>query len=195
MTCNQIQTDADRALTEMSLLQKRVDEHDTLIRRLSKCLLPREGPLSPPLSCQEIANDILAAGRRGWEYVDPRKGGRAAHEAQYFFDRKHVLMGATVVLGMLFSPSGAAILQKEDGQPPARDPEALVAMRRPYVLRDGCIWQLEEGGVVLPPDANLTGFKHYVTMVSTLEGERVAVDWSLGQYTEMPADLRLYLAV
>eukprot|EP00798_Chlamydomonas_sp_ICE-L_P011925 gene11925-15030_t len=81
-------------------------------------------------------------------------------------------MGATVVLGVLFSPSGGALIQKVDRQPPARDPTALVAMRRPYVLRDGCIWKLEEDGVVLPPNANLTGFMHYVTMVSTLEGEQ-----------------------
>eukprot|EP00798_Chlamydomonas_sp_ICE-L_P021459 gene21459-28431_t len=50
---------------------------------------------------------------------------------------------------------------------------------------EGCIWKPEDGGMVLEPDSNKTGFKHYITLVCTLEGLQVAVDWSLGQFENM----------
>ena len=62
----------------------------------------------------------------------------------------------------------------------------------PFVLQEeGCIWKPEDGGMVLEPDSNKTGFKHYITLVCTLEGLQVAVDWSLGQFENVPADIRL----
>ena len=144
------------------------------------------------LSLREIAVDYVS-GRRCDEYVESGSCGRAAHEAQVFFDQTHALMRATVVKGVLFSPSGGAPLLKAGGRAPGRDPGALVGMRRPFVLHDGCIWQQEEGGAVLEPDSNAKGFNHYVTLVSSLEGSRVAVDWSMGEFVSVPADLRLYL--
>ena len=150
------------------------------------------------MSSCEIAADYKA---RRDAYAAMGGCGRAAFEAQRFFAETHSLMDATVVRGVLYSPSGGQLVFRAAPPGgvtgPSRDPDALVATLQPHLLHDGCIWRPEEGGVILDPDANAIGYKHYVTLVRTLDGgeARVAVDWSLGQFAEVPADLRLYLPV
>ena len=205
-----LRADMDRATAALALLKGRVDEQLRCVQdnhhpcdchhRCKWChcsafhsrSVARSNHASSMLSMREIAVDYVSA-RRCDEYVEPGSCGRAAHEALVFFDQTHALMRATVVKGVLFSPSGGAPLLKAGGRAPGRDPGAFVGMMRPFVLHDGCIWQQEEGGAVLEPDSNAKGFNRYVTLVSSLEGSRVAVDWSMGQFVSVPADLRLYL--
>eukprot|EP00798_Chlamydomonas_sp_ICE-L_P009318 gene9318-16449_t len=197
-------------MAALDLLKNRVDEHDTLLRCVnsdvpfaSPCsgnccchssqILPGcSNHASSMLSMREIASDYLTSGRCD-EYVASGSCMRAAFEAQVFFTTTHALMEAKVIKCVLFSPSGGKLLQKADGREPKRDPDALVAMKRPFVLREECIWQPEDGGMVLEPDSNKIGFNHCITLVCTLEGLHVAVDWSLGQYVNVPEDMRLYM--
>ena len=209
-----LRADVNRSTAALDLLKNRVDEHDTLLRCVnggvqfayfaSPCsancchssqLLPGcSNHASSMLSMRDIASDYITSGRCE-EYAEPGSCGRAAHEAKVFFNGTHALMKAQVIRGVLFSPSGGELLLKADGLAPKRDPCALVARMRPFVLQEeeGCIWKPEDGGMVLEPDSNKTGFKHYITLVCTLEGLQVAVDWSLGQFENVPADIRLYL--
>eukprot|EP00798_Chlamydomonas_sp_ICE-L_P010720 gene10720-17863_t len=179
-----LRADVNRSTDALDLLKNRVDEHDTLLRNHASSML----------SMRDIASDYITSGRCE-EYAEPGSCGRAAHEAKVFFNGTHALMKAQVIRGVLFSPSGGELLLKADGLAPKRDPCALVARMRPFVLQEeeGCIWKPEDGGMVLEPDSNNTGFKHYITLVFTLEGLQVAVDWSLGQFENVPADMRLYL--
>ncbi len=201
-----LRTDVNRTTAALGLLKDRVDEHETLLRcvkgdvylasncwyHLTQFLPGCSNHASSMLSIREIAYDYLTNDRCD-EYVESGSCGRAAHEAQVFFTRTHALMKAKVIRGVLFSPSGAELLLKADGRALKCDTDALVARMRPFVLQEGCIWQPEDGGMVPEPDSNAIGFKHYITLVCTLDGSHVAVDWSLGQFVNVPADMRLYI--
>jgi hypothetical protein len=59
-----------------------------------------------------------------------------------------------------------------------------------YALRKagGCVWEKRN----IPPPEGEEGISHYVIAVTTAEGNRVLVDWSLDQFAVVPDDLLLF---
>ena len=149
------------------------------------------GANEPVMSVREIIADFEAMGR-AQEHLKAGSCGSAAFEAKVFFDEAHTIMRCKVVRAVLYAPSGLVLA--DTGEAPARDPGAVVSTdMKPHVLRGGCVWVVDDENTVdLEPDANITGHKHYVALVDTHEGESVAVDWSIGQFRDVPHDTRLF---
>ena len=118
----------------------------------------------------------------------------AASEAWVFIDSTHSLMYPKMVDGVLYSRNGGKPVLNESKKIPDEDGCVTPFMRRYVRLDGGCIW--------VPADdeqdhnvMNARGMKHRVTCVTTLEGQRVVVDWSVGQFGWMPDDIGLFLEV
>ncbi len=53
-----------------------------------------------------------------------------------------------------------------------------------------CVWKPDD--VQTPVNEGAMGYKHYVATVMTLDNVRIAVDWGIGQFSDLPEDMRLY---
>jgi hypothetical protein len=145
------------------------------------------------MSQREILLDFVDRQAR---YLEGGDCGLAAAEAWEFFDRSHKLMRPKLVVGVLYASGGDKAVRGK----PATVPAQLVGVNstmKPYKLLEqqsdkGCIWVLmsdEASGPVM----NEVGIGHRVTLVTPLEGGRVVVDWGIGQFSYLPADIRLFL--
>ena len=141
---------------------------------------------SSMMSRREILLDFQT--RRG-SYEHGGDCGLAAAEAWEFFDRVHKLMLPEVVDGVLFSPSGGAAVMKVPGTSPDMAVGISPAMK-PFKRDADCIWVPDDSSSAV---MNKVGAAHRVTLVTTLEGERVVVDWGIGQFSSLPEDMVLFL--
>ena len=110
----------------------------------------------------------------------------AASDAWAFFHCTHPLMRPKIVQGVLYSSSSGL------GTTPVGPSRAgIIPTMKRYVLR-GCVWMpaedADDHGVM-----NATGTNHRITCVTTQEGERVLVDWSIGRFGNVPDDLGLFV--
>ena len=69
-------------------------------------------------------------------------------------------------------------------------PDAIV-WGQAYATKGDGVWILAHGETPPPLKNNALGVIYYVTMVTTHEGLRVAVDW--GYASSMPSDARLFI--
>ena len=150
------------------------------------------------MPCRDAASSLMSKREILLDFVDRRTRyqeggdcGSAAAEAWEFFDRSHKLMRPRLVDGVLCASSGnKAVMGK-----PATVPAQLVGINptmKPYKLLEQCIW-VPDVDEALHAVMNDVGMAHRVTMVTPLEGGRVVVDWGIGQFSYLPADIRLFL--
>lgn len=139
------------------------------------------------LSVHEVS---LHAAKEVNLYEEPGSCQRAATNAKIFFTDHYTLMQPQVLRGVLYAPSGGLVL-KATGGPPAK-PNAVVHGRT-FVMHSMGVWVELINEAAPAPELNAMGFTHYVTVVSTADGQRVAVDWGAGQFGSIPPDARLYL--
>jgi hypothetical protein len=138
---------------------------------------PRWDHASSMMSLREIQ---LA---RRTDYQEGGDCGLAAAEAWELFDRAHKLMHPKLVDGVLFAASSGKAVIGKPGISPAQ-PAGVSQAMKPFKLlergTEGCIWVPDESlGTVM----NVNGMSHRVALVTTLEGERVVVDWGTGQFS------------
>ena len=153
----------------------------------------RRNHSSTLMSLAEIEADFAENDRRAL-YAEGGDCELAAAEAWAFFYNTHKLMRPKLVQGVLYARSGQPVMGKT-GRPPEATCGITPLMRR-YVLRGlqsgACIWEPADDacshGVM-----NAFGMKHRVALVRTLEGARVLVDWGVGQFSQLPPDIGLYV--
>jgi hypothetical protein len=127
------------------------------------------------LTLGQVAADAVA---RCKAYKE-KNSVQAACEAKIFYNDTYPKMKAEVAPCVLYSPT-------IKGEPGA------VVWGQAYVTKGDCVWIVaHDGETPPPPENNALGIIYYVTMVTTSEGLRVAVDW--GYTSSMPSDARLYI--
>jgi hypothetical protein len=157
-------------------------EHTDLLR----CV---DTQCSSMMSVSEVQADFVLNNRRA-QYAEGRDCQLAACEAAAFFDTTHRLMSPKIVHGVLYAGSVIQPVMGRTGRSP--DAHALITpiMKR-YVL-DGCMWRAandtDSHGVI-----NARGCSHFVTRVITLDGQRVFVDWGIGQFSSLPEGVSLFV--
>jgi len=122
-------------------------------------------------------------------YEEPGSCQRAATNAKIFFTDHYTLMQPQVLRGVLYAPSG--LMLKATGSPPT-EPNAVVHGHT-FAMHSMGVWVELINEEAPKPELNAMGVTHYVTVVSTADGQRVAVDWGAGQFATIPPDARLYL--
>ena len=125
-------------------------------------------------------------------YEEPGSCQRAATNAKIFFTDHYTLMQPQVLRGVLYAPSGLSGLMLKATGAPTTEPNAVVHGRM-FVMHSMGVWVELISEEAPKPELNAMGFTHYVTVVSTADGRRVAVDWGAGQFGCIPPDTRLYL--
>ena len=157
-----------------------------------RTLLCRQHPqhsfnqLSSMMSRREILEDFYILGRK---YEEGGDCCLAAAEAWEFYNRLHTLMRPKLVTGILYSDSVLPKLKKTGISPPCL--AGISPLYQAFRLDEGCIWiQDDSMGEVM----NVNGASHRVTLVTTLDGDRVVVDWGIGQFTTpLPHDVKLFI--
>lgn len=169
---------ADSVPRQIDLLNKNCSAH---------CLACRDQS-SSMLSEREILEDYKMNRQN---YKEGGDCGLAAAHAWEFFDRAHNLMHPKLVDGVLFAPGGSKpIMSKPNISPP--EMVGISPIMRPFKLLEasGCVW-VPAGS---PVDIyNERGASHRVTVVTTLQGDRVVVDWGRAQFSYLPDDILLFL--
>jgi hypothetical protein len=180
-----------------------LDDHTALLKTITKpCEWRYTGAHLPAAACgnhnntlmslEEIEADFKVNGRRAL-YAEGDECEIAGAAAAVFFKNTHRLMRAKLVQGVLYARSGQLPVLAKTGKSPDAHGCITPNMIR-YVLRgsDSCIW--EPADDARSHDVmNGVGMEHRVALVHTLEGARVLVDWGLGKFSELPADIGLYL--
>jgi hypothetical protein len=148
---------------------------------------------SSMMSISEIVADYVV-NKRGDELVGEFGGDcqAAARAAEIFFSSRK-LMQTSFQECVLYSPSGQSIAMSDrilEAVTPALGGKVRAGMKA-YKLIDGsCVWTPED--VQTPVNEGAMGYKHYVATVMTLDNVRIAVDWGIGQFSDLPEDMRLY---
>jgi hypothetical protein len=205
-----LQGDVNRLRASVEDLKLTVDKHDQLLRwvlgvqPLSDHLhadtlswrasannetVPCRKHASSMMTLREIQEDFRRLGRM----ANHSEGGDcrlAAAEAWEFFDRTHRPMSARLVDGVLYAKSGAKAVMGKSGKIPAENAGVSPNMAACKLLRGNCVWVPDEDDA---PAMNTHGMAHRVTVVTTLEGKRIVVDWGIGQFSYLPDDIRLYV--
>ena len=190
---NKVQEDIDN-------LKITVDRHAVLLGcecfpsphgvLLTPCMFCGRGhTYSMMLNVHEVS---LHAAKKVNLYEEPGSCQRAATNAKIFFTDHYTLMQPQVLRGVLYTPSGlSGLMLKSTGAPPT-EPNAVVHGRT-FVMHSMGLWVELISEEAPKPELNAMGFTHYVTVVSTADGQRVAVDWGAGQFHSIPTATRLYL--
>jgi hypothetical protein len=135
--------------------------------------------------CQLSIDDINADwSQRQYEYIHPFDCLRAAAHARLFFKEND--MYSEIKRGILYSPTGRI----HDLDSVVHVPDAFVYGEAYALMQDSCIWEPQN---IPSPMNNVKGYTHYVTVVQTAEGKKVAVDWNISQFYDIPTDLLLYI--
>lgn len=154
---------------------------------------------SSMMSVAEIVADYEVF-KRGEGLVGQNGGDcqAAAAEACVFFSSSHRLMAPEVVSSVLYCTPGSQPVMGVDALArvlPAKD-GALSPGMKAYKLDVGtCIWRPDPESPVVPMGEGgnaVTGYKHFVVCVKTLEGFCIAVDWGVRQFAAIPDGARLY---
>ena len=141
------------------------------------------------MSMREIEEDYI--GCRMSMYQEGGDCRLAAAEAYGFFNRCHKLMHAKLVDAVLYAPSGKKpVMRKPQITPPEQVHISPIMKRFKLQKKSQCIWVLDGESHDVK---NVLGASHRVTLVTTLEGDRVVVDWGIGQFSDMPDDMRLFI--
>ena len=154
------------------------------------------------ISCRDAASSLMSQREILLDFIDRRARyreggdcGLAAAEAWEFFDRSHKLMRPKLMDGVRYAASGEKAVMGKSGTVPAQLVGISPTMK-PYKLLEcsdkGCIW-VPLAEEALHTVMNDVGMAHRVTMVTPLEGGRVVVDWGIGQFSYLPADIRLFI--
>lgn len=142
---------------------------------------------SSMMSMREILGDFNEL-RRG-RYEEAGSCGLAGADSWDFFERAHKLMQPKLVTGVLYSPSGGKLVMSQTDTSP--DSAAGISPNmKPFKRHEGCIWVRDESSA---PVENVCGASHRVTLVTTLDGERIVVDWGICQFSSLPDDTRLFI--
>lgn len=204
-----LRNDVNEVRASVEDIKLTLETHGRMLRCVAdlKSSLPSSGQKSTivhhTMPCRDAASSLMSKREILLDFVDRRaryqEGGNcslAAAEAWEFFDRSHKLMRPRLVDGVLYASNGVkAVMGK-----PATVPAQLVGINptmKPYKLLEqcadkGCIWvpAVDEALQAVMNDA---GMAHRVTMVTPLEGGRIVVDWGIGQFSYLPADIRLFI--
>ena len=144
---------------------------------------------SSMMSVSEVQADFVLNNRRA-QYAEGGDCQLAACEAAAFFDTTHRLMSPKIVQGVLYAGSVIQPVMGRTGRSPDARTLIMPTMKR-YVL-DGCMWRAandtDSHGVI-----NVRGCSHFVTRVMTLDGQRVFVDWGIGQFSSLPEGASLFV--
>ena len=144
---------------------------------------------SSMMSVSEVQADFVLNNRRA-QYAEGGDCQLAACEAAAFFDTTHRLMSPKIVQGVLYAGSVIQPVMGRTGRSPDARMLITPTMKR-YVL-DGCMWRAandtDSHGVI-----NVRGCSHFVTRVMTLDGQRVFVDWGIGQFSSLPEGASLFV--
>ena len=204
-----LRNDVNKVRASLEDIKLTLESHGRMLRCVAdqNSSLPASGQkhtiVHRTLPCRDASSSLMSkreillefVGRRV-RYLEGGDCGLAAAEAWEFFDRSHKLMRPRLVDGVLYASSGnKAVMGK-----PATVPAQLVGINptmKPYKLLEqcadkGCIW-VPDVDEDLHAVLNDVGMAHRVTMVTPLEGGRVVVDWGIGQFSYLPADIRLFL--
>jgi hypothetical protein len=153
-------------------------------------LLPCRDHASSMMSEHEIQEDF---NDRRPQYQEDGDCVKAAADAFVFFKQTHKLMRPKLVEAVLYASSGEKAVMGKSGISPAERADVIPTMKRFKLLADtGCIWVPAE-------DANshdimnVEGMRHRVTLVTTLVGARVVVDWGIAQFSYLPKDISLFI--
>jgi hypothetical protein len=101
------------------------------------------------------------------------------------------LMRPKLVQGVLYARDGKLPALRTTRAFPDPCPYVGPGLLR-YALAAPCIWQ-PASDATTHDTWNVRGAAHQVVMVTTQEGRRVVVDWSVGQFGEMPEGVGLFL--
>jgi hypothetical protein len=121
----------------------------------------------------------------------------AARAACTFFETSRSLMRPRFEECVMYSPSGASIymgVSSFAGESPPVHGVICKGMKAHSLDKGGCVWIEDSKYDMGRAEPALTGRKHYVVSVITLEGIRVGVDWGIHQFAELPSDVRLFFA-
>ena len=199
-----LRTDVNSLRASVADIKLTVKNHDQLLR----CALMRSLALLHPgtdvyadtsLCCRDHARSLLSKLEIDSDFSERREDykaggdcGLAAAEAWEFFDRAHKLMRPELMDGVLFAADGEkAVMGKSNISPDQT--VGINPTMKPFKLLNrgsGCIWVSDESSPAL---VNEKGMAHRVCLVTTLEGERVVVDWGIGQFSYLPENLRLFI--
>lgn len=149
--------------------------------------VPNRGHASSMMSKREIVQDFLVM-NRGSQYSIGGDCNAAAGAAWEFFNRVHMLMRPKLVNGVLWSPSGAKVVMGSTNT----SPECLGGISPsmvPFMRDDECVWVEDEAMEVM----NEHGANHRVILATTLDGDRVVVDWGISQFSFVPNDIKLFI--
>lgn len=144
---------------------------------------------SSRMSVSEIVADF-EVNKRGDGQVGVLGGDcqAAARAAEQYFNDNYSLMLPKFEECVMYSPSGASFTLATAGRLPTMDGSIAPTMKA-HTLKNGtCVW--EPAAQQTPPLAK--GHKHFVASVTTLDGYRVAVDWGIGQFAQLPQDMLLF---
>ena len=155
---------------------------------LLSCVHRRNVTSSSMMSVNEIVADF-EVNKRGDGQVGVLGGDcqAAAATSKDYFANSHSLMLPKVEECVMYSPSGAS-LSLSSGAKPAMDGNVASTMKAHKLIDKTCVW----APAASPPAALTKGYKHFVTSVTTVEGIRVAVDWNIGQFAQLPEDMVLF---
>jgi len=148
---------------------------------------------SSRMSVSEIVADF-EVNKRGDNQVGNLGGDcqAAARAAEQYFNDHHSLMLPKFEECVMYSPSGASFTQATVGWQhpnlPTMDGHVTPNMTAHTLKAGTCVWE----PVALPVQVCAKGHKHFVTSVTTLEGSKVAVDWGIGQFAQLPHDMMLF---
>jgi hypothetical protein len=165
-----------------------LNQHTNLLLRMAyETVAEQEVSCPTMLSRREILEDYNSKWRGCYEAEGAFR--LAAANAFVFFDDAHKLMRPRLVDGVLYARKGCEPVMAVSGRVP--DMTAGVSpLMVPFKLDEGCIWVRDESACEV---MNADGASHRVTLVHTLEGDCVVVDWGIGQFEPLHKDVRLYI--
>jgi hypothetical protein len=161
-------------INEIESLKAQINKHDEMLTNLLQ---------NQRVKCMTVEDIEKSSSSRCITYNEPDNCLLAAIKAKIFFTDTCPMMCPNVVPGVLYAPSGGLTFRNT----PTPKPDTPV-YGHAFTLSGG-VWQR-----IPPPDLEFDtmGYKHFVTLVESVNG-KVAVDWGLGQFKNIPDDLLLFL--
>lgn len=174
-------------------LKKIVEKHNKLLLGLDK--LSYKIDSNNDVKAMTIAEIEKRSMTRGVIYEETDDCLLAAVKSKIFFANCCPVMYPKVISGVLYSPSGG-LFKNKPTEPVTGKPE--IAGKPVYgdafalSKTGGCVWEMRTDILAPAIELNIMGYKHFVTLVHSEDGT-VAVDWGLGNFSNIPKDVLLFI--
>lgn len=171
-------------------LKNIVEKHNKLLSGLDKLSIFDVSDVK----AMPIAEIEKCSMTRGVIYNESDDCLLAAVKSKIFFANCCPVMCPKVISGVLYSPSGGIFRNKPNepviaGKPDAGKPVYGDAFA---LSTGGCVWEKRTDILAPAIELNTMGYNHFVTLVDSEDGT-VAVDWGLGNFSNIPEDILLFL--